>query len=166
MRYIDEHDDKLVYSFLVEQIMENIKSRMQEFEESAEQNRQEIEESENKVADLEDQMEKDRNEGLFFKNLRQRTPQEKVAAKEEMERIKNLAKQSAGSKVRRNIYLALIGVLVIVIADSFISSLSDWRKVAALGAILVGLISQVIYEQNILSDTKETEKGKREEQNK
>lgn len=149
-----------------DRIMENIKSRMQEFEESAEQNRQEIEESENKVADLEDQMEKDRNEGLFFKNLRQRTPQEKVAAKEEMERIKKLAKQSAGSKVRRNIYLALIGVLVIVIADSFISSSSDWRKVAALVAILVGLISQVIYEQNILSDTKETEKGKREEQNK
>lgn len=159
------HNNQLVCSFVVEQIMENIKSRMQEFEESAEQNRQEIEESENILAKFEDQMEKDRNEGLFFKNLGQRTPQKKVSAKEEMERIKELTKESVGSKIRRNIYLALIGVLVIAIADSFVSS-SDWRKITALGAILVGLISQVIYEQNMLSDIKEREKGKKEEENK
>ncbi|EXB89949.1 hypothetical protein L484_023601 [Morus notabilis] len=148
-----------------DRIMENIKSRMQEFEESAEQNRQEIEESENKLAKFEDQMDKDRNEGLFFKNLSHRTPQKKVSAKEEMERIKEVTKGSVGSKIRRNIYLALIGVLVIAIADSFVSS-SDWRKITALGAILVGLISQVIYEQNMLSDIKEREKGKKEEENK
>ena len=146
--------------------MENIKSRMQAFEESAEKNRLEIEENDNKLAALEGQIEEDRNEGLFFKNLSQRTPAQKAAAKKDMKRIKELTKQSAGSKIRRNIYLALIGVLVISIADSFISSSSDWRKVAVLGAILVGLITQVIYEQSILSETKETGKGKMEKKKK
>ena len=139
---------------------------MQEFEESAEQNRLEIEENENKLAELQDQMIKDRNEGLFFQNLRQKTPVDKAAAKEEMKRVEDVAKESAASKIRRNIYLGLIGLLVIAIADSFISSTADWRKVAVLGAILVGLITQVVYEQSILSESQETEKGKTNKENK
>lgn len=139
---------------------------MQAFEESAEQNRLEIEENDKKLAALEGQMEEDRNEGLFFKNLRQRTPQQKAAAMEEMKRIKELTKDSAGSKIRRNIYLGLIGVLVIAIADSFISSSSDWKRVAVLGAILVGLITQVIYEQSILSEAKQAGNSKKEEEKK
>ncbi|PON36896.1 8-amino-7-oxononanoate synthase [Parasponia andersonii] len=149
-----------------DRIMENIKSRMQAFEESAEQNRLEMEENESKLAAFEGQMEEDRNEGLFFKNLRQRAPEKKAAAQEEMKKIKELTKESAGSKIRRNIYLALIGVLVISIVDSFVSSSADWRKVAVLGAILVGLITQVIYEQSVLSETKQTGKGKTEEEKK
>ncbi|XP_041025196.1 uncharacterized protein LOC121265583 [Juglans microcarpa x Juglans regia] len=136
-------------------IMENIESRMQAFEESSELNRLEIEKNENEVAEFEGQMEKDRNEGLFFKNLRQRTPAEKSEAKEEMEKIKEVTKENAGSKTRRNIYLALISLIVISIADSFLSSSSDWRKVAVLGAILVALLSQFIYEQRILSETED-----------
>lgn len=144
--------------------MENIESKMQAFEESAEMNKQEIEESENKVAAFEGQIEKDRNEGLFFKNLRQSKPVEKAKAKEEMKRIEDVTRDSAGSKTRRNIYLALIGILVIAIADSAISTSPDWRKVAVFGAILAGLITQVVYEQSVLSDeVKQTEEKKSED---
>lgn len=133
---------------------------MQAFEESAEVNRVEIDENKNKFAEFEGQMEKDRNEGMFFKNLGQKAPVDKAKAKEETEKIKDLTKERAGSKTRKNIYLALIGLLAIAIADSFINSSPDWRKVAILGAILVGLITQFSYEQNISSDIERTEKEK------
>ncbi|KAI3474716.1 hypothetical protein Pfo_029901 [Paulownia fortunei] len=115
-------------------IMENIESRMQAFEESVELNKMEMEDNEKKVADFEGQIEKDRNEGLFFKNLRQKTPVDKAKAREEAEKIRELTKESAGSVIRRNIYLALIGLVVIGIADALISSTSDWKKVALLGS--------------------------------
>lgn len=137
---------------------------MQAFEESAELNKREIEENDNKVADFEGQMVNDRNEGMFFKNLGQKKPTDKAKAKVETERIKDLTKAKAGSKTRKNIYLALMAVIVIAIADSFISPSPDWRKVAVLGAILVGLITQFTYEQKLSSELEsieETEKEKK-----
>lgn len=155
------------FFFFDEQIMENIESQMQAFEESAESNKLEIQENEKKLADFQGQIEKDRNEGLFFKNLKQKTPSEKekgkAKAKEEMEKLKELTKENAESKARRNIYLALIGLVVIGISDVLISSSSDWRKAAVLGIILVGLLSQLFYEQRMLS---ETERQKKIEENK
>lgn len=136
---------------------------MQAFEESAELNKAEIEENQKKLAEVEGLIEKDRNEGLFFKNLGQGKPIDKAKAKEEMQKIKEITIDSAGSKTRRNIYLALIGLVTAGIADSLISSSTRWQKVAILGVILVGLISQLIYEQNILSKTKITEKEKSED---
>lgn len=144
-------------------IMENIENQMQAFEESAEINRKDIEMNENQLADFEDQIEKERNEGLFFKNLREQKPVEKVKATEETKKMKELAKESAGSKTRRNIYLALISLLILGIADSFISS-PDWRKVAVLGAVLVALSSQFIYEQSLLSEAEERETKKVDEE--
>ncbi|KAI3447758.1 hypothetical protein Pfo_004423 [Paulownia fortunei] len=113
-------------------IMENIEGRMQAFEESVGLNKLEIEENEKRVADFEGQIEKDGNEGLFFKNLRQKTPVDKAEARDEAENTE-LTKKNAGSVIRRNIYLALIGLVVIGITDASISSASDWRKIAALG---------------------------------
>ena len=140
---------------------------MQAFQESSEMSKLEIEENEKKLADFEGQIEKERNEGLFFKNLRERTTKEKAEAKEETEKIKEHTKENAGSKVRKNIYLALISVLVIGITDSLISPSSDWRKVAVLGAILVALLSQFIYEQRMTSEAAErTEKEKTKEEKK
>ncbi|KAJ8753777.1 hypothetical protein K2173_000031 [Erythroxylum novogranatense] len=139
-------------------IMGNIESKMQAFEESQELNRVEIEKNDNKLAEFEGKMEKDRNEGLFFKNLSQKPPVDKAKAKQEADKIKDLTKAKAGSKIRKNIYLVLIGVLVIIIADSFISSVPDWRKVAVLGAILVGLITQLSYEQSLSSELESMEK--------
>ncbi|KAI8560663.1 hypothetical protein RHMOL_Rhmol04G0274800 [Rhododendron molle] len=144
-------------------IMGDLDSQMQAFEESAELNKAEIEENQKKLAEVEGLIEKDRNEGLFFKNLGQGKPIDKAKAKEEMQKIKEITIDSAGSKTRRNIYLALIGLVAAGIADSLISSSTRWQKVAILGVILVGLISQLIYEQNILSKTEITEKEKSED---
>lgn len=148
-------------------IMENIESQMQAFEESAESNKLEIQENDKKLADFQGQIEKDRNEGLFFKNLRQKTPaeNEKAKAKEQMEKLKELTKKNAGSTARRNIYLALIGLVVIGISDVLLSSSSSlhWQKAVVLGIIFVGLLSQLFYEQRMLS---ESDTGKKIEEHK
>ncbi|KAF8397335.1 hypothetical protein HHK36_016248 [Tetracentron sinense] len=139
-------------------IMENLESRVQAFEESAESNKLEIEKNERELMEFDDQIQKDRNEGLFFKNLGQKVPVERVKSKEETEKIREITKENAGSKTRRNVYLALIGLLVIWVVDALISSSSDWRKVAALGVILVALLSQFFYEQRMSSKTETKEK--------
>ena len=137
---------------------------MQAFEESAGVNIEEMEKNENKLEAFEGQIEKERNEGLFFKNLMQGKPKKKVDAAEEINKIKELTKKSAGSENRRNIYLALIGLLLVQLVDSFITSTPDWRKVAFLGAIFVGLVSHLIYEHKMLSETENTEEGKTQEE--
>lgn len=140
---------------------------MQAFEESSEVSRMEIEKNENQLAEFETRIENERNEGMFFKSLSQKKPvKDKEKAKEEAKKIKEVAKKNAGSKTRRNVYLALIGVLVITIADSFVSSPPDWRKVAVLGAILVPLVLQFLYEQGIISETETTGKQKTDKENK
>lgn len=144
--------------------MANIESQMQAFEESEELNKLEIEENEVKLAEFESQIEAERNEGLFFKNLGQKKLVDKEKAKGETEKIKDITNETAGLKTRRNIYLALIGLLTIGIVDSLISSSSDWRKVSILGVILVGVTSQVIYEQSVLSDTEQKQAAKSEEE--
>ncbi|XP_065853235.1 uncharacterized protein [Euphorbia lathyris] len=144
-------------------IMENIEGQMQAFEESVDLSRTEIETTDNKVADFEDQMVKDLNEGMFFKNLGQQKPSvDKAKAKLETQKIKDITKAKAGSKTRKYIYLALMAVLAAVIAESFISSSADWRKVAVLGGILVGLITQFSYEQRLSSEVESIEKTDKE----
>ncbi|RDY10609.1 hypothetical protein CR513_04835 [Mucuna pruriens] len=132
-------------------ITANIESQMLEFEESTELNRLEIEDSENKIVEFEGQMEKERNEGLFFKNLgqKQNAPVDKAKAKEEVEKIKDVNRENNGSQTRKNVYLFFIGLLTFGIVDSIASSSgADWKKVAVLGGILVTLFSLFINEQN------------------
>ncbi|KAF7825570.1 uncharacterized protein G2W53_016734 [Senna tora] len=146
-----------------ERITANLESQMQEFEEFAELSRQEIEENENKVTKFEDQMEDDRNEGLFFKSLRQKAPVvDKEKAKEEAQKIKDVTKEEAsGSETRKNLYLFFIGLLSFGVVDSVVlTSNTDWRKVAILGAILLALVSQFVYEQKMSSETKTREETK------
>ncbi|GMH09775.1 hypothetical protein Nepgr_011616 [Nepenthes gracilis] len=144
-------------------ILENIESRMQAFEESAEMNRLELAESDKELSDFQGEIESRENEGLFFKSLRQRTPREKASAKDETDTISEVTKRSAASKTRRNIYLVLICILAAGVADSFLSSSPDWRKIAILGAISVALLSQFFYEQRIVSDTGEQQVRKTDE---
>ncbi|KAK7339834.1 hypothetical protein VNO77_20520 [Canavalia gladiata] len=148
-----------------ERITTNMESQMLEFEESAELYRQEIQERENKLDEFEVQMEDDRNEGLFFKNLRKKSPIDKARAKEEAEKIKDVTREKAGSITRKSIYLVFIGLLTFAIVDSIASSSTDWRKVAILGAIVVALISQFVYEQKMSSETR-TRKTNNKEENK
>ncbi|KAL1545523.1 hypothetical protein AAHA92_22238 [Salvia divinorum] len=130
-------------------IMGNIESRMQAFEESMELNKVEIEENEKMVENFEGQIQKERNEGMFFKNLGEKKSINVAKAKEEAEKIKKVTKKSAGSVMRQNIYLALMGLVVIGIVDASVSSSPDWRKIAFLGVILAGLITQFFYEKSI-----------------
>ncbi|KAJ4835678.1 hypothetical protein Tsubulata_036469 [Turnera subulata] len=144
--------------------MAKMDEEMQAFEESARLKRIEIENSEKKLADFEGQLEKERNEGMFFKNLGQRAPLDpagKAGAMEEAKKIKDLTKAKAGSKTRITVYFVLTGLIVVEIADSVISS-PDWGKVAVLGAILVGLITQLSYELRISSEIEETERKKKD----
>ncbi|KAK6916998.1 hypothetical protein RJ641_017749 [Dillenia turbinata] len=67
--------------------LDETNARMQAFEESSEFNRWLIKKSEQNLLDFEEQHEKDRNEVMLFKNLRQKTPIHKTKAKEEAKRI-------------------------------------------------------------------------------
>ncbi|CAJ1803779.1 unnamed protein product [Sphenostylis stenocarpa] len=146
-------------------ITANIESQKVEFEESAELFRQEIQEREKELDEFEVKMEDRRNEGLFFKNLRKKTPVDKAKAKVEAEKIKDVAREKAGSRTRKSIYLFFIGLLTFAIVNTIASS-TDWRKVAVLGAIVVALVSQLIYEQSMSSETGKTRKANTEEKNK
>ncbi|CAM8890319.1 hypothetical protein QQ045_024349 [Rhodiola kirilowii] len=140
-------------------IMNNLESSMQGFEELAELNRQDIEMQDKKLEEFEDEIDDNRNEGMFFKSLGQSKPLvDKAKAKEEADKINDVTKASAGSKTRRNVYLALMGLVVVGIADGVISSSLDGKKIAALGLILVGVLSQYIYEQSLISETEENTK--------
>ncbi|WVZ16144.1 hypothetical protein V8G54_009126 [Vigna mungo] len=119
------------------------------FEESTEMNRLEIEESEKKIEEFEDQMQKDRNEGLFFKNLGQKDLVDKAKPKEEVEKIKDVNIENSGSQTMKNVYLFFIGLLTFGIVDSVASSSgADWKRVSVLGGIIVVLFSLFINEQN------------------
>ncbi|XP_057524602.1 uncharacterized protein LOC130804240 [Amaranthus tricolor] len=142
-------------------IMENIESKMQEFEESSEMNKEEIAQRDKELADFEGEIQKGRNEGLFFQSLQDKKPIEKAKAMEETNKITAVIKDTAASKTRRNIYLVLIGLVAIGIADSYIASSPDWRKIAVLSAVFVGLLSQFIYEQNFLNESEKKENEKR-----
>ncbi|KAL5166538.1 hypothetical protein HKD37_18G051477 [Glycine soja] len=149
----------------LDEITANIESQMVEFEESAELNRQEIQEHEKELGEFEVQMEDGRNEGLFFKNLRRRTPVDKSKAKEEAEKIKDVAREKAGSRTRKGFYLLFIGLLTFAIVDSIASSSTDWKKIAVLGATLVALVSQFIYEHTMSLETGEKRETDTEEEN-
>ncbi|CAL4946542.1 unnamed protein product [Urochloa decumbens] len=150
-----------------DQILERLESKMQAFEETAEVQRQEIEMNDKVLEDFEDWIEKEKNQGMFFQSLGKVKPRNKkeikVKAKVEAQKVKEIAKESAGSKTRMNIYLGLMAILGLTIANAvFATPEVEWRKVAALGLIFIGLVAQVIYEQDI-SPPKAEKTEKREE---
>ncbi|CAO2172102.1 unnamed protein product [Urochloa humidicola] len=150
-----------------DQILERLESKMQAFEETAEVQRQEIEMNDKVLEDFEDWIEKEKNQGMFFQSLgkvKSRNKKEiKVKAKVEAQKVKEIAKESAGSKTRMNIYLGLMAILGLTIANAvFATPEVEWRKVAALSLIFIGLVAQVIYEQDI-SPPKAEKTEKREE---
>jgi hypothetical protein len=147
--------------------MERLESKMQAFEETAEVQRQEIEMNDKVLEDFEDWIEKEKNEGMFFKRLGTVKPKNKkeikVKAKVEAQKVKEIAKETAGSKTRMDIYLGLMTILGLTIANAvFARPGVEWRKVAALGLIFIGLVTQVIYEHDI-SPPKAEKTGKKEE---
>ncbi|KAJ9545118.1 hypothetical protein OSB04_024825 [Centaurea solstitialis] len=145
-------------------IMGNIESQMQAFEESAESSKMEIEENQKKLDEFENRIVNERNEGLFFQSLGDNKPVvDKSIAKAAGQKFDELNKQTAGTETRRNIYLALIGLVSVSIVESLISVSSDWKKSVVLGVILVGLLTQLTYEQKMLAETESKESEKTQE---
>ncbi|MED6119779.1 hypothetical protein PIB30_014827 [Stylosanthes scabra] len=137
-----------------DRITANIESQMLEFEELNELNRLEIEANENKLVEFEDQMEKDQNEGLFFKSLGgKKDPDVDKAKAKDVDEVKRIElqqdlsreKEDGSNNTLKNVYLFSIGLLTFGIVNSIGN---DWRKVAVLGAVLVVLFSLFINEQN------------------
>lgn len=142
-----------------DRIMQKLEGKMQAFEESSDVNKEEIERNEKELEEFEDQIQKDRNEGLFFKNLGDKESQSetisKAEAKVEAQKVREIAKESAGSKLRRNIYLGLMSLLAITITEAvFTTNEVEWGKVTALLLILTGLFAQFYYEQSISNGKK------------
>ncbi|KAL5220563.1 hypothetical protein ABZP36_025276 [Zizania latifolia] len=153
------------------QIMERLDSKMHAFEETAEIQRQEIEMNERVLQDFEDLIEEEKNEGMFFKSLGKAKPRSnkkeltmvKPKLEGEAHTVEEIAKASAGSKTRMNIYLALMAILGLTIANAiFAAPEVEWRKVAALGLIFIGLVAQFLYEQDISSPEAKKKEGKNE----
>jgi hypothetical protein len=145
--------------------MERLDGRMQEFDKDTEARWQEIEENEKILEEFERRIERGRNEGLFFKNLKDKKsevkPEIKMAAMAEAEKIKEVTRQKAGSKIRRNVYFALMSVLALPIGGTILSVQGgevEWRKVTVLGLIFTGLVAQLIYEQDFSSNFKDNDK--------
>ncbi|KAL4188430.1 hypothetical protein AMTRI_Chr08g160090 [Amborella trichopoda] len=136
-----------------ERIMQNLRA----FEESMGSNKAEIERSERELADFEEQMEKDRNDGLFFKSLGKAAPErqefQRAKAKEEVQKLKEVTSKSTQMGIRKNIYLLLLGLLTLSVVD-YVSSFPklDWRKASFLGAVLLALLAQFLYEQTMSSE--------------
>ncbi|KAG8078501.1 hypothetical protein GUJ93_ZPchr0007g5959 [Zizania palustris] len=158
-----------------DQIMERLDSKMHAFEETAEIQRQEIEMNERVVQDFEDWIEEEKNEGMFFKSLGKANPRSnkkkeltdtvvELEPKLDAQKVQEIAKASAGSKTRMNIYLALMALLGLTIANAIFAAPAEveWRKVAALGLIFIGLVAQFLYEQDISSPEAEKKQGKKE----
>ena len=144
--------------------MGKLEARMQAFEESAEENRQEIERNEKILEEFEEKVEMGRNEGLFFQSLGGKKPKDqsesKRAARIEAKKLTELEKEKAGSKGRQSVYLALMAVLGIVIANvGFASPDVEWRKVVALGFLFLAILAQYLYELRLSSDGEEDEIG-------
>lgn len=147
---------------VIYQIMEKLEGRIQAFEEAADMNREEIEKNEKVLEDFEDQIEKDRNEGLFFKNLGDKAPKAKTEAKAEAQKLREIVKKDAGSKIRGNIYLGLMSLIAVTIANAIFATRDvEWGKVAALAFILLGLLAQFTYERSL--STKSKSRDEREE---
>jgi hypothetical protein len=146
-----------------DQIMERLENKMQAFEETAEVQRQEIEMNDKVLEDFEDWIETEKNEGMFFKSLGKVKSKKKIEIKVKAKVEAQKVKEIAASKTRINIYLGLMTILGLTIANAvFATPEVEWRKVAALGLIFIGLVAQVIYEQDI-SPPKAEETEKKEE---
>lgn len=142
------------------QIMEKMDLQMEAFEESSEIIRQEIAKDEKVLEDFEEQIERERNQDLFFKSLSQKAPPGKQAA-EVLKPVRETITKNAGSKFRRNIYLGLMTLVFGTIGNYLITYPQvEWKKVAALGLILLGLLVQYIYERRLSTATMEEMENK------
>lgn len=117
--------------------------------------RAQMEADSRELEEFEDNVDKARSEGLFFKSLygkplkawKERTSDEKQAITQEAQEVTNVTKRSASSKTRRFLY----GVLIFMLSLSLLEAVSGggdypWPKLALYSLILVALVVQFTYE--------------------
>lgn len=147
------------FLLFIKQIMDKLESRTQAFEETAELTRQEIESSQKILEEFQEQIVRDKNEGLFFMSLQQKTPQKKAETEDNTQKLRQLAKETASRRTRRNIYLALMLLMILAVGNAvFAKPEVEWRKVGALMLILFGLLAQLIYENSLSTTADEPNK--------
>lgn len=122
--------------------------------------RAEIEASDRNLTDFEENVDKARSEGLFFKGLyskplkawKDQTLEEQNLIKEKAEMVSNVAKKSAVSQSRRFLYGVLIFLLSLTLVESISSRDVQWPKLALYFLVLVALVVQLSYEKFVASD--------------
>lgn len=110
--------------------------------------------------EFEENVDKARSEGLFFKSLyskplkawKERTPEERKTIKEEAKGVYYVAKKSGSSKTRRFLYGVLIFLLSLSLLEAVSNGDHQWPKLALYSLILVALVVQLTYESFVASD--------------
>ncbi|KAG0576740.1 hypothetical protein KC19_5G104300 [Ceratodon purpureus] len=151
MRTMDEASSKIISS---------VDAEAQEMEEELAKARAEMEADSRDFDEFEENVDKARSEGLFFKSLyskplkawKDRTNEEKKAIKEEASVVFNTAKKSGSSKTRRFLYGVLIFLLSLSLVEAVSNGNYEWPKLALYSFILVALVVQLTYESFIASD--------------
>lgn len=151
MRTMDEASSKIISS---------VDAEAQAMEDELAAARAEMEADSRDFDEFEENVDKARSEGLFFKSLyskplkawNDRTKEEKQAIKEQADAVYNSAKKSGSSKPRRFLY----GVLILLLSLSLVEAVSngsyEWPKLALYSLILVALVVQLTYESFVASD--------------
>lgn len=143
--------------------MENLDRQMESFQESSQMNRRQIEEGHRELDEFEESIQKDRNEGLFFKNLgdrKQQNPHNKKSLRSEEERRKliRLTKKAAGSSIRKTVYISLMTLLAATVTANSVTAFPqiNWIKTVPLCLLFLALLGQYVYETRLSSSVTET----------
>lgn len=147
------------------QIISSVDAEAQAMEEELASARAQMEADSRELDEFEENVDKARSEGLFFKSLygkplkawKDRTPAEKQAIQEEAKVVSNVAKKSGSSRTRRFLY----GVLIFLLSLSLLEAVSNgdhpWPKLALYSLILVALVVQLTYESFVASNEEDSQ---------
>ncbi|XP_024375948.1 uncharacterized protein [Physcomitrium patens] len=141
-------------------IISSVDAEAQAMEEELASARAQMEADSREFDEFEENVDKARSEGLFFKSLyskplkpwSDRTADEKKSIKEEAKIVFNVARKSGSSKTRRFLYGVLIFLLSLSLVEAVSNGEHPWPKLALYSFILVALVVQLTYESFMASD--------------
>lgn len=143
-------------------VMENLEADVQACEEKLASARAEMETNEQSITKFEKEMQKVRNEGLFFQSLytqakkwKDLPPEKRNTIQMEADMLKEVTKRTLNSTTRRNLYIFLILVLNLTIIDLVASGNAEWPKLAIYTILDVLVVTQLTYETIISSNAKD-----------
>lgn len=140
-------------------VMENVEENVQAWEEKLASARAQMGTNEQGIDMFEKEMQKDRNEGLFFQSLYTQTkkwkelpPEKRNTIQMEVDMLKEVTKRTLNSTIRRNIYIGLIIVLSWTLIDRVASGNAEWPMLAIYTTLVVLVVTQLTYETIISSN--------------